>query len=81
MKKEPEYTIRVIDARGMVHPEPFERVVEALTTLGRDERVKLVLNREPLPLYRFLEGNGYEYRVSPQAGGVCEILIWESRGK
>lgn len=77
MKKEPEYTIRVIDARAMVHPEPFERVVEALTSLARDERVKLVLDREPIPLYRFLQANGYEYRVSPQPGGIYEILIWE----
>ena len=77
MKKEPDYTLRVIDAREMVHPEPFERVVEALTTLGLNERVKLVLNREPLPLYRFLEGNDYEYQVSPEAGGVFEIMIWE----
>ncbi len=77
MKKEVEYSIRVIDARRMVPPEPFERVVEALTTLARDERVKLVLGREPLPLYRFLEANGYQYRVSHEAGGIREILIWE----
>ena len=81
MKKEPEYSIRVIDARAMVHPEPFERVVEALTTLGSNERVKLVLGREPIPLYRFLEKNGYQYLVSPQPGGVYEILMWEAGRK
>ena len=81
MKKEPEHSIRVIDARAMVHPEPFERVVEALTTLGQNERVKLVLGREPLPLYRFLEKNGYAYQVSPQPGGVYEILMWEAGRK
>ena len=81
MKKEPEHSIRVIDARAMVHPEPFERVVEALTTLGPNERVKLILDREPIPLYRFLEKNGYQYRVSPQPGGVYEILMWEAARK
>ena len=77
MKKSPELKIRLIDGRTMVPPEPFERVVEALSSLGKDERVKLVLDREPFPLYRFLQKNGYEYRVSPQAGGIYEILIWE----
>ena len=59
----------------------LKRVVEALTSLKRDERVKLVLGREPLPLYRFLEKNGYQYLVSPQDAGIYEILIWESGRK
>ena len=78
MKKSVDFVVRLIDARGMVPPEPFERVVEALTSIGPNERVKLVLDREPLPLYRFLERNGYEYQVSHMAGGICEILMWEA---
>ena len=69
--------VRVIDARKMVPPEPFERVLEALSTLGEGEKVMLVLHREPLPLYRFLQDNDYRYQVSTGADGSHEVLIWE----
>lgn len=69
--------MKVIDARDLEPPEPFERVVDALSTLGRDEQVLLILNREPFPLYRFLEQNDYEYKCAAQPDGRVEILIWQ----
>lgn len=54
----------LIDARGLEPPEPFERVVEALSRLGAGEEVLMILDREPRPLYRFLESNGYSYQVA-----------------
>lgn len=73
--------MKVIDARELEPPEPFERVVDALSTLGRDEQVLLILNREPILLYRFLEQNDYEYKSTAHPDGRVEILIWEkSRG-
>ncbi len=69
--------VHVIDARKMVPPEPFERVLEALSTLGEGEKVMLVLHREPLPLYRFLQGNDYRYQVTIRFDGSHEVLIWE----
>jgi uncharacterized protein (DUF2249 family) len=70
--------IHVIDARRMVPPEPFERVLDALSTLGEGEKVMLVLHREPLPLYRFLQDNDYRYQVTIGSDGSHEVLIWES---
>jgi uncharacterized protein (DUF2249 family) len=69
----------VIDARGLEPPGPFERVVEALSRLRPGERVLLILDREPRPLYRFLGNNGYQYRVqwSAEPDPRCEIRIWE----
>lgn len=69
--------VHVIDARKMLPPEPFERVLEALSTLGEGEKVMLVLHREPLPLYRFLQGNDYRYQVTIRFDGSHEVLIWE----
>lgn len=71
-------TVKVIDGRAMEPPEPFERVVEALADLGRDEQLLLILDREPFPLYRFLENNRYGYETTEHADGRFEILI--SRG-
>ena len=67
--------VTVIDARDLEPPEPFERVMEALTTLPLDGRILLILNREPYPLYRVLERNGYRYRTTPCSDGRFEIDI------
>ena len=67
----------VIDAREMEPPEPFERVMEALCELAPSDDVLLVLNREPFPLYRVLERNGYAWQATPFDDGRFEIRIWE----
>lgn len=65
----------VIDARGMVPPRPFELVMEALCNLQPDDRIHLILDREPIPLFRVLERNGYRYAVARTEGGSFEIDI------
>ena len=69
--------MKIVDARGLLHPEPFERVVAALTELASGDQVKLIINQEPRPLYRFLERNRYAYSAESFADGRFEILIWE----
>jgi uncharacterized protein (DUF2249 family) len=69
--------MKTVDARGLQHPEPFERVVEALSELAQGDQVKLIINQEPRPLYRFLERNRYAYKAENFADGRFEILIWE----
>ena len=69
--------MKTVDARGLPHPEPFERVVDALTQLALGDQLKLIIHQEPRPLYRFLERNRYGYRAESFADGRFEILIWE----
>ncbi|MBE0623905.1 MAG: DUF2249 domain-containing protein [Burkholderiales bacterium] len=69
--------MRIVDARGLPHPEPFELVVEALTELALGDQVKLIIHQEPRPLYRFLERNRYGYKAESFADGRFEITIWE----
>ncbi len=69
--------MKIVDARGLPHPEPFERVVDALTELALGEQMKLIIHQEPFPLYRFLERNRYAYRAENFPDGRFEILIWE----
>jgi uncharacterized protein (DUF2249 family) len=66
-----------IDARGLDPPEPFERVVEALAKLPSGEEVLLILDREPIPLYRFLVNNQYRYHADRFSDGRVEVRIWE----
>ncbi len=66
-----------IDTRGMSPPEPFERVVDALRTMPAGETVVMILDREPIPLYRFLLRNGYRYETRWTDPQRCEVRIWE----
>ena len=67
-----------IDARGLDPPEPFERVIDALTKLEPGEEVLLILDCEPAPLYRFLVKNRYRYDTNRHDDGRFEIRIWEA---
>ena len=71
--------MQVIDARDLEPPEPFERVMEAISTLEPGGQVKLILNREPFPLYRVLELNGYQHKATSFPDGRFEIMISERR--
>lgn len=65
----------VIDARGWEAPRPFEETMEALCRLPAGERLRLIIGREPLPLYRVLEQNGYAHFTSARDDGGFEIDI------
>ncbi|MCX7892789.1 MAG: DUF2249 domain-containing protein [Burkholderiales bacterium] len=69
---------KVIDARGLPPPQPFELVMEALCELAPGDEILLVLEREPTPLYQVLERNGYQWRTTlhPEDGRV-EVRIRE----
>jgi len=67
--------VKVIDARGLEPPEPFERVMEALSVLEPGGQIMLILNREPFPLYRVLKVNGYLFETKAYADGRFEIVI------
>lgn len=59
----------------MVPPEPMERVLEALDLLQPGQHIRMVIDREPVPLYRILEKNGYRYRTSMRDNFIYEIVI------
>lgn len=67
--------MEVIDGRDMEPPEPFERVMEAISVMPPGDKVMLILNREPLPLYRVLRLNGYSYQTTAFPDGRFEIVI------
>lgn len=76
MSVAPQDAVRVIDARELEPPEPFVLTMEALDTLAPGERVLLKLIREPFPLYRALELNGFAWEISQEADGTVNVLIW-----
>lgn len=67
--------MKVIDGRDLEPPEPFERVMEAISGLEIGGQVMLILNREPYPLYRVLKLNGYKHTTTAFPDGHFEIVI------
>lgn len=70
----PEIALNVC---GLEPPEPLERVLDALANLAPGQRVRMLIDREPLPLYRILRNNGYEYSAHCRDDYLFEILIWQ----
>ena len=70
---------RVIDGRSMEPPEPFVQTMEALDAIAPGQRVLLILGREPIPLYRTLELNGYSWQTERTPEGTVEVLMWHKK--
>jgi uncharacterized protein (DUF2249 family) len=66
-----------LDVCGLQPPEPLERVLDALSTLPPQQQLCMLIDREPLPLYRILDNNGYGYRATMRPDYRFEILIWK----
>ena len=54
----------IVDARGLMPPQPMHLTLEALDTLPAGGEVILLLYREPTPLYDVLIRNG---RLRPRS--------------
>ncbi|NLD54068.1 MAG: DUF2249 domain-containing protein [Burkholderiaceae bacterium] len=64
-----------LDVCGLQPPEPLERVMEALSQLQPGQRLRMLIDREPRPLYRILAQNGYEYDATLRDDYIYEIVI------
>jgi uncharacterized protein (DUF2249 family) len=64
-----------LDLRCMHPPEPMERTLDALAALLPGQKVRIVIDREPVPLYRILERNAYTYQATQTSPGEYCIVI------
>ncbi len=71
----PEQEI-ILDTSGLPPPEPLERVFEALDTLQVHQRLRMLVDREPRPLYSILDNNNFRYETNTTADYRYEVLIW-----
>ena len=65
-----------LDVRGMEPPQPLELVLETIGDFQAGDRLKVVIDCHPTPLFRILDRNGYSYRTEPGKESVHEITIW-----
>lgn len=65
----------LIDARGLEPPQPMEKVMQTLALLRPGQSIRLLLHREPFPLYPLLAESGYRHATQIQADGSYVIMI------
>jgi len=64
-----------LDVRGLPPPEPFENIMRALPALPVDATLRVLIHREPYPLYAELQDMGYTWQTSSLPDGHFAILI------
>ncbi|MGO9444672.1 MAG: DUF2249 domain-containing protein [Thiobacillaceae bacterium] len=69
----------LIDARWLQPPEPMEKVMQAFERLLPGQSIRVLLHREPYPLYAILENKGYCHTSRLQPDGTYEIDFMEAK--
>ncbi len=59
-------------------PEPMERVLEALCALEPANRLAVLIDREPRPLYRILDRHGFRHCITERPDRLFDLLIWRA---
>ncbi len=65
----------LIDGHGLEPPEPMQRVFAALDAAQPGQTVRLLLPREPFPLYPLLAQRGWRHQTIREGDGRYTILI------
>lgn len=71
----PSDTVIMVDARHLEPPEPMDRALEAAGLLRDGQHVRMLLHREPFPLYSILDAMGLSYRTQLTPEGDFVILF------
>lgn len=67
-----------LDVRELEPPEPLEQALAAVRTLRPGDYLRMLHRREPFPLYRLLEQDGFRSVTHDSAASPFEILIWRA---
>jgi uncharacterized protein (DUF2249 family) len=70
-----ETPARTLDVRWLEPPEPMERIMAALDELPEGAMLRVMIHREPMPLYRALDASGYRHATRFDEHGYFEIEI------
>ncbi|MBP6718855.1 MAG: DUF2249 domain-containing protein [Rhodoferax sp.] len=65
-----------LDTRELPPPEPLVQALEALDDLPQGQSLRLLIAREPHPLYQSLRASGHVWKTDLQDDYSFQILIW-----
>lgn len=67
----------VLDVRHLNPPEPMERILLGLRLLTGARELRVLIHREPFPLYQILSERGFVWRTThlPEVGYELVISV------
>ena len=65
-----------LDAREMMHPEPFEKSTAVLQVLHSGEYFRMLHRRIPYPLFDFCKAKNLNFLVNELSQNSYEIIIY-----
>lgn len=73
----PETAPKVLDVRPMLRSggEPFQAIMQAVQDLRPGQGLKLLATFRPQPLFRVMEGRGFDHEAREIEGGDWEVLF------
>ncbi|MBB5043945.1 DUF2249 domain-containing protein [Shinella fusca] len=68
---------KVLDVRPILQNggEPFQEIMQAVTTLAPGQGLKLVAPFRPQPLFQVMEGRGFDHEAREIGNGHWEVLF------
>ena len=67
---------QILDVSHLEPPEPMDRILAAIQTIQPGQYLRVLIHRDPFPLYPFLEREGFSRLTRPGEHSGFEILIW-----
>ncbi len=64
-----------LDVRNLEPPVPMEKALARLARLTRGQSLRLLIHREPFPLYELLDGMRYAHHTETLPNGDFIVLI------
>ena len=65
-----------LDVSYLEPPEPMEKILEGISGLQLGQYLRVLIHREPLPLYSILERSGFNRITRLGVKTELEIVIW-----
>lgn len=67
---------QLLDVTGLEPPEPLARALQALEHLSPGQYLRLLLRREPFPLYALLDEDGFLHLGRRGERAPYEVFVW-----
>lgn len=78
-RSKPACEPKQIDTRDLSHPEPLEKILEAVNTLELNQLLVMKHSRIPYPLFPILEEKGCSFEVDEISETEFNISIWKNQ--
>lgn len=74
---ETDKQVQIFDCSSLLPPEPMERILEAVETLGKDQAILMIHRKRPRLLYAKLEERQCGSETKTLEDGSVQVLIWK----